>query len=81
MAQKKIEGERKRKSYAPDGQRGQKMMSFRLDNENQDWIMQQPNRGRYINELIAADRKRTSVMKEDPEENPEEDENPDTWLP
>lgn len=81
MEQKKTEGERMRKAYAPDGQRGQKMMSFRLDNENRDWVMKQPNRGRYINNLIAGDRKRTSVTKEDPDENPEEDENPDTWLP
>ena len=60
MAQKKEDGERKRKVYAPNGQRGQKMMSFRLDNENLEWVMQHPNRGRYINELIAADRIRAS---------------------
>lgn len=45
----------RRKRYAADGTRGQKAMSFRLDNELQDWLDQQENKGRYINELIAAD--------------------------
>lgn len=58
MTEEKQEQERKRKAYAPKGERGQKMMSFRLDNDNANWLQMQPNRGRYINELIAADRKR-----------------------
>lgn len=58
MTEEKQEQERTRKVYAPKGERGQKMFSFRLDNENAKWLQMQPNRGRYINELIAADHKR-----------------------
>lgn len=56
MEQKKEEKERMRKAYAPKGERSQKMMSFRVDNEIADWLSQQPNKGRYINNLIRADR-------------------------
>lgn len=49
------EKERMRKAYAPKGERSQKMMSFRVDNELAEWLNQQPNKGRYINDLIAAD--------------------------
>lgn len=45
-----------RKRYARSGERSQKMVTFRLDIENAAWLSQQPNKGRYINELIAADR-------------------------
>lgn len=45
-----------RKQYSKNGERGQKMVTFRLDLENEDWLQQQPNKGRYINNLIAADR-------------------------
>ena len=58
MTKKKEEGARIRKAYAPHGERGQKPIAFRLDNENVEWLNWQPNKGRYINELIAADRKR-----------------------
>lgn len=49
--------ERTRREYAKKGERNQKMVTFRLDNENQEWLEQQPNKGRYINNLIAADKK------------------------
>ena len=49
-----------RKQYAADGTRSQKMMTFRCDNENIDWLESKPNKGRYINELIARDRASTS---------------------
>ena len=49
-------GGRLRKEYAPKGERSQKMVTFRLDLENIDWLEQQQNKGRYINELIAADK-------------------------
>lgn len=49
-------GGRLRKEYAPKGQRSQKMVTFRLDLENIDWLEQHQNKGRYINELIAADK-------------------------
>lgn len=45
-----------RKQYAKNGERGQKMVTFRLDLENEVWLQQQSNKGRYINNLIAADR-------------------------
>ena len=55
MEPKKEEKERMRKAYAPKGERSQKMMSFRVDNDLAEWLSQQPNKGRYINDLIAAD--------------------------
>lgn len=56
---KKIEDyERKRKAYAPDGTRGQKHVAFRLDLENLEHLNKQPNKGRYLNELIRKDREK-----------------------
>lgn len=52
--------ERIKRKYAPKGERNQKMMSFRLDQENEYWLSTFPNRGRYINNLIRADRLRRS---------------------
>ena len=49
------EKERQRKAYAARGERSQKMMSFRVDNEVAEWLNQQPNKGRYINNLIKED--------------------------
>lgn len=48
--------ERVRKAYAPDGVKAQKMVSFRLDIENLAWLNKQRNKGRYLNQLIEADR-------------------------
>lgn len=45
-----------RKKRSANGTRAQKMVTFRLDYENEDWLNQQPNKGRYLNELIQADR-------------------------
>lgn len=50
--------ERIRKAYAPKGERSQKMVTFRADLDNIEWLERQPNKGRYINNLIAADRER-----------------------
>lgn len=47
--------ERVRKEYQ-HGQTTQKMMTFRCDNDNIEWLQSKPNKGRYINELIARDR-------------------------
>lgn len=47
-----------RKRYAKKGERGQKMVTFRLDLENEEWLNQQANKGRYINDLIAADKRK-----------------------
>lgn len=45
-----------RKTYNTKGERGQKMLSFRCDNENFEWLNQQANKGRVINNLIAQAR-------------------------
>lgn len=50
---KKEENERQRREYAPAGERSQKMLSFRCDKENLEWLNKQPNKGRAINRLIA----------------------------
>lgn len=60
MEEQKEQKERQRKAYAPKGERSQRTWSFRLDNELADWLNQQPNKGRYINDLIKADRDRTT---------------------
>ena len=51
---------RTRRKYAKRGETNQKMMSFRLDQENEYWLSSFPNKGRYINNLIRADRLRRS---------------------
>lgn len=56
MQNEKKTGGRLRKEYAPKGERSQKMVTFRLDFDNIEWLSHQQNKGRYINELIAADR-------------------------
>lgn len=50
--------ERTRRKYAKRGETSQKMMSFRLDQENAFWLSTFPNKGRYLNNLIKADRLR-----------------------
>lgn len=52
------ERERVRKEYGKKGERTQKMMSFRVDNDLIEWLESQPNKGRYINNLIADDKKK-----------------------
>lgn len=42
----------------------QKMVSFKLDNDNLEWLQMQPNKGRYINDLIARDRRERSINQE-----------------
>lgn len=52
--------ERTRRKYAKRGEKSQKLIAFRLDLENEFWLSTQPNKGRYINNLIRADRLRRS---------------------
>lgn len=54
--------ERIRKEYQ-HGKTTQKMVTFRCDNENLDWLQSKPNKGRYINELIARDRSASGTTK------------------
>ena len=52
----KEEKKQERKSGRVNGNVTQKVFSFRLDVEHLAWLEMQPNKGRYINELIAKDR-------------------------
>ena len=51
----KNEKEPLRKEGRKKGERTQKMVSFRLDNDLIDWLQRQPNKGRFINNLIRHD--------------------------
>lgn len=54
----KNEKQRIRKADIKKGERTQKMMTFRCDLDNVEWLEQQANKGRYINDLIRMDRGR-----------------------
>lgn len=41
----------------------QKMMSFRLDNDNALWLDRKFNKGRYLNDLIRLDRKNDLIIR------------------
>lgn len=45
-----------RKAYSARGEQAQRMMSFRLDYENAEYLNTKPNKGRFINDLIAQAR-------------------------
>lgn len=45
-----------RKAYAKRGERTSKMMTFRIDADNLEWLNTQPNKGRAINDLIEQAR-------------------------
>lgn len=65
---KKEEKERIRKAYGKKGERTQRMMAFRVDQELIPWLDSQANKGRYINDLIAADKQRkTRAINDDGE--------------
>lgn len=55
--------ERLRKMRAPAGKRTQKVTSFRLDLDLVKWLDEQPNKGRYINNLIRADMNNNQVTE------------------
>lgn len=57
MKEQTEQKERMRKAYAPKGTRTQTMVTFRCDNDNVAWLQQQANKGRTLNDLIAAARK------------------------
>lgn len=56
----------KRKVYKKheESEPSQKMVSFRLDLKHLSWLKSKGNMGRYINELIAAD-KRSAWLGDD----------------
>lgn len=45
-----------RRLYSAKGERGQRMMSFRLDVDNIEYLNTKPNKGRFINDLISKAR-------------------------
>lgn len=45
-----------RKAYAKRGESTSKMMTFRIDADNLEWLNTQPNKGRAINDLIEQAR-------------------------
>lgn len=45
-----------RKAYAKRGEMTSKMMTFRIDADNLEWLNTQPNKGRAINDLIEQAR-------------------------
>lgn len=58
MTKAKEESDRIRKKYAPRGTRSQARQGFLVDKENAEWLNQQPNKGRYLNNLIRSDREK-----------------------
>lgn len=46
------EKKQERKAYAKRGQRSQKMVTFRLDNELIKYLEREENKGRFINEAL-----------------------------
>ena len=50
------EQKQERKRGRERGKVTQKVFSFRIDFENLQWLEMQPNKGRYINDLIERDR-------------------------
>lgn len=51
----KNEKSQERKKGRVNGSRTQKVYSFRLDGDLIDWLYRQPNKGRYLNNLIRDD--------------------------
>lgn len=49
-----------RKQYSKRGEKSQKLIAFRCDIELLDWLKSQANMGRYLNDLVRADKKRFS---------------------
>lgn len=51
----KNEKSQERKKGRVNGSRTQKVYSFRLDGDLIEWLYRQPNKGRYLNNLIRDD--------------------------
>lgn len=61
-----------RKKYNAAGERGQKMMAFRLDLDLEGWLNKQANKGRYINDLIRKARAAAIAANWEKENDPDE---------
>lgn len=55
MSEKNANSPQVKKKRAPRGERSQTPVCLRIDNDLLDWLSRQPNKGRYINDLIRAD--------------------------
>lgn len=62
--QEQVPKKQERRVYAEKGTRSQKMMTFRIDLENIEFLDKQMNKGRYINDLIAKARAQESNSEE-----------------
>lgn len=60
-----VKKQRTRKVYEHAGGRSQVMMSFRVDKELIEYLNSKPNKGRFINELIAEAMRRENEVKTD----------------
>lgn len=69
-----------RKAYKKhdEGEQSQKMISFRLDMKVWRWLASKPNKGRYINNLIAKDMKAGWIVDD---EHTDELQTKDDYLP
>lgn len=77
MEEKKKQSRKAYKAHS-DEAAAQKMMSFRVDARLLAWLNSKPNKGRYINNLIAADMKRGWIGDD---EHTEELETSEDWQP
>lgn len=66
-----------RTKRAKNGERTQKMFSFRLDKENADWLQGVQNKGRLINELLKRRQMEEKRFRNPTPEKWDEDEQPD----
>lgn len=58
MTKKLNEEERVRKEYSPRGSRGQKMVNFRCDLDNVEYLNTMTCKGRFLNDLIKEHREK-----------------------
>lgn len=68
------ENKQQRKKYAKKGERSQKMVTFRLDNDLVTRLERQANKGRFINDAIRAllNHKEGGKIKFDEDASPDE---------
>ena len=57
----KNEKSQERKKGRVNGSITQKVYSFRLDGDLIDWLYRQPNKGRYLNNLIRDDMEKKNL--------------------
>lgn len=70
----------KRVTRAKNGERTQKLMAFRIDLGNWEWLQGISNKGRLINDLIKRRREEERRWRTPRPEIEDEDEQPDSRL-